>query len=202
LHFERGFARAVAQQHRNEWDRFGATELADRTVAVVGVGAIGTRVVELCDAVGATTVGVKRDPTEAPDALADCVTPDRLHEALERADCAVLACPLNDETRGMIDAEALAALGEGVLVNIARGEVVDEDALVAALDASGLRGAALDVFAEEPLPEDSPLWDFEEVLVTPHKSGSTWEYYQLVGELVYENLERDERGEELVNRVV
>ena len=200
LHFERGFARAVGQQHRNEWNRFGATELADRTVAVVGVGAIGTRVVELCDAVGAETVGVKRDPTEAPDALADCLTPDRLHDALERADCAVLACPLTDETRGMIDAEALAALGEGVLVNIARGEVVDEDALVEALDVGGLRGAALDVFAEEPLPEDSPLWDFENVLLTPHVAGTTPHYWERAADQFAENYWRYVAGEELENR--
>jgi phosphoglycerate dehydrogenase-like enzyme len=200
LHFERGFARAVAQQGRNEWDRFGATELADRTVAVVGVGAIGTRVVELCEAVGAATVGVKRDPSDAPDALADCVTPDRLHEALERADCAVLACPLTEETRGMIDAEALAALGEGVLVNIARGEVVDEDALVEALESDDLRGAALDVFVEEPLPEDSPLWDFENVLITPHVAGTTPHYWERAADQFAENYRRYVAGEDLVNR--
>jgi phosphoglycerate dehydrogenase-like enzyme len=200
LHFERGFARAVAQQGRREWDRFGATELADRTVAVVGVGAIGTRVVELCDAVGATTVGVKRDPTEAPDALADCVTPGRLHEVLERADCTVLACPLTEETRGMIDVEALDALGEGVLVNIARGEVVDEDALVEALDSGELRGAALDVFTEEPLPEESPLWDFENVLITPHVAGTTPHYWERAADQFAGNYRRYVAGEELRNR--
>jgi phosphoglycerate dehydrogenase-like enzyme len=157
-------------------------------------------VVELCDAVGAETVGVKRDPTEAPDALADCLTPDRLHDALERADCAVLACPLTDETRGMIDAEALAALGEGVLVNIARGEVVDEDALVEALDADELRGAALDVFTEEPLPEESPLWDFENVLLTPHVAGTTPHYWERAADQFAENYRRYVAGEELENR--
>jgi len=200
LHFERRFDRAVAQQHRREWDRFGAGELADRTVAVVGVGAIGTRVVELCDAVGAETVGVKRDPSDAPVALADCVPPDRLHDALELADCAVLACPLTDETRGLIDAGALAALGEGVLVNVARGEVVDEDALVEALDSGELRGAALDVFAEEPLPEDSPLWGFEEVLVTPHVAGTTPYYWERAADQFAENYRRYLAGGELENR--
>ncbi|MEF8789608.1 MAG: D-2-hydroxyacid dehydrogenase [Haloarculaceae archaeon] len=200
LHFERRFDRAVAQQHRQEWDRFGAGELADRTVAVVGVGAIGTRVVELCDAVGAETVGVKRDPTDAPDALADCVTPDRLGEALERADCAVLACPLTEETRGLIDADALAALGEGVLVNVARGAVLDEDALIEALDAGELRGAALDVFAEEPLPEESPLWGFDNVLITPHVAGTTPHYWERAADQFAENYRRYVAGEDLVNR--
>lgn len=200
LHFERRFDRAVAQQHRREWDRFGAGELADRTVVVVGVGAIGTRVVELCDAVGAETVGVKRDPSDAPDALADCLTPDRLHDALERADCAVLACPLTDETRGLIDAGALGALGEGVLVNVARGEVVDEDALVEALDSGELRGAALDVFAEEPLPDESPLWGFENVLITPHVAGTTPHYWERAADQFAENYRRYLAGEELQNR--
>ena len=200
LHFERGFDRAVAQQHRREWDRFGATELADRTVAVVGVGAIGTRVVELCNAVGAETVGVKRDPSDAPEALADCVTPDRLHDALGRADCAVLACPLTDETEGMIDAEALDALGEGVVVNVARGAVIDEDALVEALDSGDLRGAALDVFAEEPHPEDSPLWGFENALLTPHVAGTTPHYWERAADQFAENYRRYVAGEELENR--
>ncbi|MFC6941490.1 D-2-hydroxyacid dehydrogenase [Salinirubellus sp. GCM10025818] len=200
LHFERRFDRAVAQQHRREWDRFGATELADRTVAVVGVGAIGTRVVELCDAIGAETIGVKRDPSGAPDALADCVTPDRLHDALERADCAVLACPLTDETSGMIDAEALDALGDGVLVNIARGEVVDEAALIEALDSGELGGAALDVFAEEPLPEDSPLWGFENVLLTPHVAGTTPHYWERAADQFTENYHRYVAGKDLANR--
>jgi phosphoglycerate dehydrogenase-like enzyme len=200
LHFERGFDRAVAQQHRREWDRFGATELADRTVAVVGVGAIGTRVVELCDAIGSETIGVKRDPSEAPDALADCVTPDQLHDALERADCAVLACPLTDETSGLIDADALDALGEGVLVNVARGEVVDEAALVEALGSGGLGGAALDVFAEEPLPEDSPLWGFENVLLTPHVAGTTPHYWERAADQFAGNYRRYVAGEDLANR--
>lgn len=200
LHFERRFDRAVAQQHRREWDRYGAGEFADRTVVIVGVGAIGTRVAELCDAVGADAVGVKRDPTDAPDVLSDCVTPDRLLEALERADCAVLACPLTDETRGMIDADALAALGEGVLVNIARGEVVDEAALIEALRDGTLRGAALDVFTEEPLPEDSPLWDFENVLLTPHTAGTTPHYWERAANIFAENYRRYLAGEELANR--
>jgi phosphoglycerate dehydrogenase-like enzyme len=202
LHFARRFDRAVAQQHRREWDRYGAGELADWTVAVVGVGAIGTRVVELCTAVGAETVGVKRDPSDAPAALADCLPPIGLHDALDRADCAVLACPLTDETRGLIDADALAALGEGVLVNVARGAVVDEDALVAALDAGRLRGAALDVFAEEPLPEDSPLWGFENVLLTPHTAGTTPHYWERAADLFAENYRRYLDGEALRNRRV
>jgi len=200
LYFERRFDRAVAQRHRREWDRFGAGELADRTVVVVGVGAIGTRVVELRDALGARTVGVERDPSDAPDALADCVTPNRLHDALERADCAVLACPLNEETREMIDADALAALGEGMLVNVARGEVVDEDALVGALDSGELRGAALDVFPEEPLPEESPLRGFENVLVTPHVAGTTPHYWERAADQFAENYRRYVAGEEPENR--
>ncbi|WP_254538181.1 D-2-hydroxyacid dehydrogenase [Halomarina litorea] len=202
LHFERRFDRAVAQQRDREWARYGAGELADRTVCVVGVGAIGSRVSELCLALGTDVVGVKRDPSSAPDGV-DCVTPDELGEALARSDRVVLACPLTDETRGLIGREELDALGEdGVLVNIARGEVVDEGALTEALRDDRLRGAALDVFEEEPLPEDSLLWGMENVLATPHVAGTTPHYWERAADIFAENYRRYRAGEDLRNRVV
>jgi phosphoglycerate dehydrogenase-like enzyme len=112
----------------------------------------------------------------------------------------VLACPLTDETSGLIDADALDALGEGVLVNVARGEVVDEAALVEALDSGELGGAALDVFAEEPLPEDSPLWGFENVLLTPHVAGTTPHYWERAADQFAGNYRRYVAGEDLANR--
>ncbi len=202
LHFERRFDRALAQQRETEWERYKSGELADRTVCVVGVGAIGTRVSELCRAVGSDVLGVKRDPSDAPAGI-DCVTPDRLEAALSRSDYCVLACPLTDETRDMVGEDELDALGEdGVLINIARGEIVVEDALVAALDEGRLRGAALDVFEEEPLPEDSPLWGMDHVLLTPHVAGSTPHYWERAADIFVENYRRYRTGEELANRIV
>ncbi len=203
LHFERGFDRAVAQQHRREWDRYGGGELGDRTVGIVGVGAIGSQVAEYCEPFGTRVLGVKRDPNDAPASLDDVYTPDELETVLAASDYLVLACPLTDETRGLIDAGALTTLpDDAVVVNVARGEVVDQAALVDALEADALGGAALDVFEDEPLPEDSPLWDQEHVLVTPHMAGSTPHYWNRCADVFVENYDRFREEAPLENRVV
>ena len=203
LHFERRFDRAIAQQRRREWERYMGGELGDRTVGIVGVGAIGSQVAEYSTAFDARVVGTKRDPSDAPSAVDAVYGPDDLDTVLEASDYLVLACPLTDETRGLIDAEALATLDDdAVLVNIARGEVVDESALVEALEADALGGVALDVFEEEPLPEESPLWDRDDVLVTPHMAGSTPHYWERCADVFLENYDRFRNGEALENRIV
>ena len=203
LYFERDFDRAVAQQRRREWDRFGGGELGDRTVGIVGVGAIGSRVARYCRHFDARLLGVKRDPTVAPAALEAVYAPDDLEAVLAESDYLLLSCPLTEATRGMIDADALATLpDQAVLVNVARGEVVEEDALVDALEGDELGGAALDVFEEEPLHESSTFWNREDVLITPHMAGSTPHYWERCAELFVENYERFLSGEPLENRVV
>ncbi|WP_222920245.1 D-2-hydroxyacid dehydrogenase [Natrinema sp. SYSU A 869] len=203
LHFERGFDRAVAQQHRREWDRYTGGELGDRTVGIVGVGAIGSQVADYCRPFDARVIGTKRDPTDAPAAIDEIYGPDGLETVLAESDYLVVACPLTDETRGLIDAEALATLSdEAILVNVARGEIVDEPALIDALEADELGGAALDVFEAEPLPEESPLWDHEDVLVTPHMAGSTPHYWERCADVFVRNYDRFLAGEALENRVV
>ncbi|WP_226482494.1 D-2-hydroxyacid dehydrogenase [Natrinema amylolyticum] len=203
LYFERRFDRAVAQQHRREWDRYTGGELGDRTVGIVGVGAIGSQVADYCRPFDARVIGIKRDPTDAPAAVDEIHGPDGLETVLSESDYLVIACPLTDETRGLIDAEALATLSdEAVLVNIARGEIVDEPALVDALEGDELGGAALDVFETEPLPEESPLWDREDVLVTPHMAGSTPHYWERCADVFVRNYERFREGDALENRVV
>jgi D-2-hydroxyacid dehydrogenase (NADP+) len=203
------FARRLHVYLRNQRDHEWTTPAWDepftldgRSVCVVGLGTLGRGIASRASALGMRVTGVKRTVEPVPD-VQQVHPQDELLSAVEGVDFVALACPLTEETHHLVDEAVLAAMDEGsYLLNVARGSVVDEGALVDALRDGEIAGAALDVFEEEPLPEDSPLWDFEEVLVTPHKSGSTWEYYQLVGELVYENLERDERGEELDNRVV
>ena len=114
-----------------------------------------------------------------------------LHEALARSDYLVLACPLTDETRGMIDGDAFDTLPpSSVLVNVARGPVVETGALVSALRGHEIRGAALDVTDPEPLPEDHPLWTLSNAFITPHSSGHTPEYYERLADIVAENLGR------------
>ncbi len=203
LFFERRFDRAVAQQADHEWDRYLAGELGDATVGIVGVGAIGSQIAEYCQAVDARVIGTKRDTSEVPDGVDELYGAEDLDSVLAVSDYLVLACPLTDETRGLIDADALATLpDDAVLVNVARGGVVDQDALLAALEDDALGGAALDVVAEEPLPEDSPLWDREDVLVTPHMAGSTPHYWDRAAELFLDNLDRYRAGEALRNRIV
>lgn len=205
LTFERGLRRADRQQRRREWRRFAPGDLSSRTVAVVGVGAIGTRVAELLESVNCEVVGVKRDLDEVPDPVDRVHSPDELHAALGAADYAVACCPLTEETCGLFDSRAFASLGPGgVFVNVARGEVADEAALVDALRTGMLRGAALDVVSEEPLPRDSPLWDHENVLLTPHMAGGSPRFAERCAEIVAENYERyvDGDRDRMRNRVV
>lgn len=205
LAFERRLPRAIEQQRAHEWRRFPAGELRGSTLGVVGVGAIGGRVAELASAVGMEVLGVKRDTTIYHDAVDEIHSPEALHTVLGRADYVVLACPLTAETEGLIGARELASIGpDGVLINVARGAVVDHDALVTQLQEGYLGGAALDVTDPEPLPTDSPLWDSSDVLLTPHMAGGSPEFPRRCAELFVENYRRYVDGEvdAMRNRVV
>jgi phosphoglycerate dehydrogenase-like enzyme len=203
LAFERNIHTAVRQQETGAWERFRGGELAGKTVGIVGLGAIGTRVAELARPFDTTVIGTKSNPDDAPDAVDEVFGPDGLHEVVQRSDYLVLACPLNEETRGMIGRwEFRMMKSDAVLINIARGGVVDQDAMVRALQQHSIGGAALDVFETEPLPGDSPLWDLSNVIVTPHMAGSTPEYMDRCAELFVGNYERYLAGEPLENRIV
>lgn len=205
LTFARNIYKGIQQQQAGVWENYGGHELRDATVGVVGLGAIGGRVAEHCAALGVDVVGTKRDPETAPDAVDEVYGPDDLHAMLARADYLVLACPLTEETRGVVGREELDVLPEqAVLVNVARGEIVDQDALAEALQNRRIRGAALDVFEEEPLPQDSPLWGLSRAVVTPHMAGSTPHYYERLAAIAARNYERFRAGEydTLENRIV
>jgi len=196
LAFERRLPRAIEQGRDREWRRFPAGELRGSTVGVVGVGEIGGRVAELASAVGTRVLGVKRDTSTYNDAVDEVHPPNELHTVLGRSDYVVLACPLTDETEGMIGARELASVGpDGVLINVARGAVVDQEALVAAIQEGYLGGAALDVTDPEPLPRDSPLWDSSDVIVTPHMAGGSPEFPRRCAEVFAENYHRFVDGE-------
>ena len=202
LAFERRFLDAMANKERESWERVEGGELHGKTLGIVGVGAIGSRVAELGSAFGMEVLGTKRDPDSAPDAVDECFGPDGHTELCRRADHLVLACPLTEATRGLIGAEAFRLLDDdAVLVNVARGAVVDEEALVRALQYGRIRGAALDVFETEPLPADSPLWNLSNVLLTPHMAGSTPKKAERWAEIVGENYRRFGTDEPLINRV-
>jgi phosphoglycerate dehydrogenase-like enzyme len=179
-------------------------ELGDKTLVIVGLGRIGTRLAKLAGAFDMNVIGVKRDASRALDASVRVVPADRLHDALREADYVVLTCPLTPATERLIDGRALRAMRpSAVLVNVARGRVVDEAALIEALDERRIAGAALDCVEDEPLPVASPLWDMDNVLITPHTAGETQRYEDNVLDCLIENLERQWRGETaLLNQIV
>ena len=197
LVFTRRLDEGWRRQQDRRWQRYQAQELMGSTVTVVGLGAIGTAVVERLDAFDVTTVGVRYTPEKGgPSDEVIGFDGDDFDAALAETEYLVLACPLTETTRGLIGSEELKTLSpNAVLVNVARGPVVDTDALVAAVRSNQLRGAALDVTDPEPLPEDHPLWNFENVHVTPHMAGHTPEYYNRAADILARNLDRfEERG--------
>lgn len=168
-HAKRLGSLADAQRARR-WTSVEPLELADLTVGVVGAGGIGREVAWRCRALGMRVVATQRTPRDQPEF--DAVWPAaELPALLAVADVVVVACPLTPETRGLIDARAFAAMRpDAYLINVARGAIVDTPALLDALRAGRLAGAALDAFEEEPLPPDHPLWSAPGVTVTPHTS--------------------------------
>ncbi|MBQ8688918.1 MAG: D-2-hydroxyacid dehydrogenase [Clostridia bacterium] len=162
------FARSRAER---KWEKNrNIRELADSTVLIVGCGSVGGACAARFGALGARVIGV--DARVREDGLYEAMYPtQRLCEAVSAADVIILTLPYTEDTRHIIDAEALSSAKRGaVLVNIARGGVVDTEALISALGSGVISGAALDVFEREPLSEDSPLWDMENVIITPHNS--------------------------------
>jgi len=188
-----------SRQELRRWEQGPRPLLADRTVGVVGLGSLGGRLATLLSAVGARVVGVNR----GGDAVTgtDRVLPFReWHRLLPEVDILVLAAPLTPETRHMLDAAALSRLPEGAtLVNVGRGELVDEQALLDALDSGRLRRAVLDVFSTEPLPADHPLWTAPGAVITPHVAAPSEP--GPIAEEVAENYRRLVADEPLVNEV-
>lgn len=179
LYLLRGLDMAVEQQREGRWDksRFVATdsvlrELGDCRVLIVGTGGIGGEVARRATAFGARCIGVRRRPQRgAPPGFEQVVGPEALDAELPQANVVVLAAPLTEQTGGMLDAARVGRLRRGAIVaNVARGALLDEDALAEAVASGRIRGAVLDVFKDEPLAADSPLWQLRSVLVTPHVS--------------------------------
>ncbi len=187
-------------QAQHLWKPAYGRRLAGLTIGVVGFGAIGRRVALLADAFGMHVLAVRNHPQ--PDEVATVYGRDGLGELLARSDIVVLAAPASEETFRLIDEAALAAMRPGaILCNIARGSLVDEDALLSALQSGRLAAAILDVTAQEPLPEESPLWDAPNLLLSPHSSAATDGYAELVYDLFCDNLGRFLAGEALRNQV-
>lgn len=190
-------ALARAQAARR-WEPRPATDLEGLRLGIIGLGAIGSEVARLGQAFGMETIGLRR--TVRGDEACEAWTSDRLAELLAWADAIVVAAPLTDDTRSLMDANAFATMRRGAwFVNVGRGEIADEEALIASLRSGHLGGAALDVFASEPLAASSPLWTLPNVIVMPHMSGETDRTSRRAAELFLENLGRWTRGQPLLN---
>lgn len=192
----------MAQQQAHRWHKLPLRELRGLTVGIIGIGGIGTEVAKRCTALGMRVIATRRHPEHGAPYVEALFPPARLHELLAQSDFVVVAVPLTPETAHLINAERLRAMKpDAWLINIARGAVVDEAALIEALREQRIGGAALDVTEEEPLPADSPLWDFPNVILTPHNSWSTPYLEERQKDLFLDNLARYLNGEPLRNVV-
>jgi phosphoglycerate dehydrogenase-like enzyme len=202
LMFCKGAPRFVRAQERREWTRSMPQELLGKTVGVVGLGHIGGEVARLAKAFGCRVIATRRSAQAGATAEhVDTLLPSTgLPELLRESDFVVLAIPLTNDTRHLIGEAELRTMKPGaVLINIARGAIVDEAALVRALKEGWIGGAGLDVFEREPLPPESELWDLENVILSPHISGGTEIYNQRAVAIFCENLRRYLAGEPLMN---
>jgi phosphoglycerate dehydrogenase-like enzyme len=202
LAFAKQLPRLRREAIERRWDHYPTNELRGQTLLVVGVGAIGLEVARLASAFGMRVVGVKRSTGDQLPHVDSLHPPEELRELVADAHAIVVTLPLTDETRGLIDRDTIARMRAGaIFVNVGRGKVVDEEALIEALQSGRLAGAALDVTAKEPLPADSPLWELENVIISPHTAALSRHENERIVELFAENLRRYLRGDELLSRV-
>ena len=189
LWFAKDLRRLMRNQDARKWEPFGVEWLQGKTVAVIGYGGIGSAIGRRAEAMGMRVVAVRRSGGNVDDAIA-------------KADYVILSTPLTPSTRGLLSASRIAKMqSHAVLINVSRGSIVDESALVEALREKRIRGAALDVFETEPLPPHHPLWTFENVLISPHSADHTPGAHDRAMRFFLENLGRFDRGETLTNRV-
>jgi phosphoglycerate dehydrogenase-like enzyme len=190
------------RQVKREWGTFSQGDgIEGKTLCVVGAGSIGQAIGKKAKALDMQVIGIKRHPEALPyfDRVLEA---GRLHEGLSEADYVALATPLTPETRRLMGAEEFQKMKDtAVFINISRGNTVDEAALVQALIKKQIAGAVLDVFQEEPLPQDSQLWQMENVIITPHIAGGTFDAERNSVQLTYENILRHRNGQEPVNQI-
>jgi len=205
LAFARRLHDQIASATERRWERPAWDEaftLPGTTACVVGTGTLGRGIADVVGPLGVRVTGVRRSDDPVPG-FDEIDATDALHEAIADATFVVAAVPLTEDTRELFGAAEFETMrSDAYSVNVARGAIADESALIDALESGAIRGAALDVFETEPLPRESPLWTMDEVIVTPHAAAYTRDYHRDVGDIVRRNVERLEAGGELTNRVV
>jgi glyoxylate/hydroxypyruvate reductase A len=201
LYFAKRMPLVHADRAARRWERFAGFVLRGRTVGVIGLGQVGREIARLAAGVGMRVVGVRRSAVET-DRLTGVFGPRGLHAVLAQSDYVVVIAPYTAETDTLLDAAAISAMKPGaVLINVSRGSLVDEQALVQALRDGRLTGAALDVFRQEPLPADSPFWGLPNVLITPHSMSTATGENELLVDLFCDKLRRYLDGRPLRNLV-
>jgi len=202
LAMTRGVGRVALQRAERKWEWPEVTEIGGMTMGIIGLGVIGEAIAQRAGALGMRVIGTKRDITGYEGAADQVVPAERMDDVFAEADVVVVTLPGGEGTRRIIGATQLDALGDGWLINVGRGSVLDEQALAAALTEGSLRGAGLDVFETEPLPETSPLWDVPNLVMTPHIAGASPHYGDRLTDLFVRNLAAYRGSGEWVNRVV
>lgn len=207
LMLARNFPRWLKGQRERRWDPMRVPDfprdLVGQTAVVLGLGSIGVEIARLARVLGLKVIGVRRSAQRPDDPVDELHPPPQLATLLPRTDWLIIACPLTAETRGLIDAAMLARLpADARVINVARGEIVDQAALTAALAEGRLGGAYLDVFDQEPLPAESPLWGLPNVLISPHNSAAARGNNERVYEMFMANLGRWQHGKPLSNEVL
>jgi len=205
LFFAKDLRRMIRNQAAGRWEQFDVDEISGQTLGIVGYGDIGHQVAARARAMGMRVVAVKRHalPAGATDAYAERIyTPERTAEMIAISDYILVAAPLTGETRGLIGEREFAAMKPtAVVINLGRGPVIDEAAMVSALDRRRIRGAVLDVFDTEPLPEGHPFYRLDNVLVSPHTADHTADWLERAMQLFLDNFERFRKGQPLINLV-
>ncbi|WP_164831501.1 D-2-hydroxyacid dehydrogenase [Sinorhizobium meliloti] len=196
------FPDLLRQQAAQEWKPKFVDPLSSKTIGIVGLGAVGTEIARRAKSMGMTVLGMRRGSARAGEPVDQYYAREQFNDLLTRSDFVVLVVPATPETRKLVGARELSAMKRSAyLVNISRGSVVDEAALIQSLVDGQIAGAALDVFEVEPLPPSSPLWTMPNVIITSHIAGNPTEYPRRVLQIFLENLRRYLTGEDLVNVV-
>lgn len=202
LGFAKDFPGSLRYQQQREWRHRDTERIEGKQVLVVGAGSIGRQIARLLSAVGMRVDGVARSARDSDPDFDRVHSSESLLNQLPEADYVVVAAPLTDETRGLFDAEAFRAMKPSArLINIGRGPIVQTEALVQALQDGELSGAGLDVFEQEPLPEDHPLWDFPNVLISAHMAGDVVGWRETLTRQFIDNFRCWQQGRELPNQV-
>ncbi len=205
LYFMLEFAKngpRIRQQHADhEFTMFNPINLSGSTCGIIGLGAVGEAIAERAHALGMRVIATQRSP-KINQHVEKIYASTQTAEVVEQSDYLVLVAPMTDETRGMFDADMIARMKpDAVMINLSRGGIVNEEALGKALTDGAIKGAAIDVFENEPLPSDHPLWDVPNTIITPHMAAADYAYLPNISKIFAENITRIENGQPLINEV-